>query len=391
MKKILFILTLFALCVSCGKKAGKDQSNDSKSTKEQTTESGLYPSKFVKQLESGKTTKLYVLKNSKGMEVCVTNIGGRIVTIWVPDKNGKFQDVVLGFDNIEPYIPIATNFGAIIGRYGNRLANGKITLSNRATYSLRQNNGRNTLHGGPRGFHTCFFDIEQPDATTLICKYLSRNMEEGFPGDLMVTVTYKLTEDNALDIGYHATTNILTVVNLTNHSYFNLSGNPENTILDHILYLNADAFTPTNAELIPTGKIEKVAGTPLDFTKPRVIGDRINDTINQAIKFGNGYDHNFVLNTKGDINTLAAKVTSPSNGIVMEVYTTEPGIQIYTGNFLNGTNIGKKGIAYKLRTAVCLETQHFPDSPNNPNFPSTELRPDREYKSRTIYKFGVEK
>ena len=381
MKKTLFILALFALCFSCGKKEAKV---------EQPTDSGLFPSKFVKQLESGKTTKLYILKNAKGMEVCVTNIGGRIVSIWVPDKNGNFRDVALGFDNIESYIPINTNFGAIIGRYGNRIAGGKFTLSNRATFTLRQNNGKNTLHGGPRGFHTCFFEIQQPDDKTLICKYLSKNTEEGFPGELLVTVTYTLTDDNALNIGYEAKSNQLTVVNLTNHSYFNLSGNPENTILDHILYLNADSYTPTNEELIPTGKIEKVAKTPLDFTIPKAIGERINDTTFQAIKFGKGYDHNFVLNTKGEISALAAKVVSPSNGITMEVYTTEPGIQLYTGNFLDGSSIGKKEIPYNFRTALCLETQHFPDSPNQPNFPSTELRPDGVYKSRTIYKFGVE-
>jgi len=380
MKKIFFILTVFALCVSCGKKE----------TKEQLTASGLNPAKFKTTMEDGKTTQLYTMKNANGMEVCVTNIGGRIVSIWVPDKNGNFQDVVLGFDSIEPYIPVNTNFGAIIGRYGNRIANGKFTLSNRATYTLRQNNGKNTLHGGPRGFHTCFFDIEQPDAQTLICTYFSKNTEEGFPGDMTVTVTYKLTDDNALDINYEAKSNQLTVINLTNHSYFNLSGNPENTILDHLLYLNADAYTPTNDELIPTGKIDKVAGTPLDFTKPTKIGAHINDTTFEAIKFGKGYDHNFVLNNPGNINTLAAKLVAPSSGIKMDVYTTEPGIQVYTGNFLDGSNGGKKGIAYQYRTAICLETQHFPDSPNHPNFPSTELRPDSDYISHTIYKFGVE-
>ena len=380
MKKIFFILAVFAVCASCGKKEAK----------EQITGSGLSPAKFITTTESGKKTQLYTLKNSNGMEVCITNIGGRIVSIWVPDKNGNFQDVVLGFDNIEPYIPFNTNFGAIIGRYGNRIANGKIVLSNRATYTLRQNNGKNTLHGGARGFHTCFFDIEHPDKQTLICTYFSNNMEEGFPGDLLVTVTYILTDDNALDIKYEAKTNRLTVVNLTNHSYFNLSGNPENTILDHVLYLNANAFTPTNEELIPTGKIDKVAGTPLDFTKPMEVGARINDTNFEPVKIGNGYDHNFVLNNPGDINTLAAKLIAPSTGIVMEVYTTEPGIQVYTGNFLNGSNIGKKEIAYNQRAAICLETQHFPDSPNQPNFPSTELHPDNVYNSRTIYKFGVE-
>jgi len=379
MKKAFFILAALALFVSCGKKE----------TKEQPTDSGLFPSKFVTKTDDGKTTRLYTLKNAKGMEICVTNIGGRIVSIWVPDKNGNFQDVVLGFDNIDSYLPITTNFGAIIGRYGNRIANGRLRLSNRAAYALRQNDGKNTLHGGPRGFHTCFFDINQTDDQTLVCTYLSKHLDEGFPGDLAVTVTYKLTDDNALDINYEAKSNLLTAVNLTNHSYFNLSGNPENTILDNILYLNADNYTPTDEELIPTGKIEKVAGTPLDFTKPVAVGARINDSTFQAIKFGKGYDHNFVLNTKGDISKIAAKVVSPSNGITMEVYTTEPGIQVYSGNFLNGSNIGKKGIAYQYRTALCLETQHFPDSPNHLNFPSTELWPDSLYQSHTIYKFGV--
>jgi len=381
MRKIFLILAVFALCVSC----------ENKGTKLQLTDSGLVPSKFETTTEAGKKTHLFTMKNANGMEMCVTNIGGRIVSIWVPDKNGNFQDVVLGFDSIEPYIPVTTNFGAIIGRYGNRIGNGKMLLSNRATYSLRQNDGKNTLHGGARGFHTCFFDIEQPDSNKLVCTYLSKNMEEGFPGDMPVTVTYTLTNDNALDISYEATCNQLTAVNLTNHSYFNLSGNPENTILDNILYLNADAYTPTNAELIPTGKIDKVAGTPLDFTNPTAIGARINDSTFEAIKFGRGYDHNFVLNTKGDINALAAKVVSPESGITMEVYTTEPGIQVYTGNFLDGSNVGKKGIAYQFRTALCLETQHFPDSPNHRNFPSTELWPDSLYNSHTIYKFGVEK
>ena len=380
MKKIFLLLTVFTILISCGKKDAK----------EEITVSGLNPASFKKTIEEGKETQLYTLKNEKGMEVCVTNIGGRIVSIMVPDKNGNFQDVVLGFDNIEPYIPFNTNFGAIIGRFGNRIANAKFTLSNRATFTLRANNGNNTLHGGPRGFHTRFFDIKQPDDLTLVCKYLSENNEEGFPGQMLVTVTYTLTADNALDIHYQAEANQLTVVNLTNHSYFNLSGNPENTILDHLLFLNADSFTPTNDELIPTGKIDKVAGTPLDFTKPAAVGARIDDTTFLAIKLGNGYDHNFVLNNSGEITALAAKLTAPTTGITMEVYTTEPGIQVYTGNFLNGSSVGKKGIAYNFRTAICLETQHFPDSPNQPDFPSTELKPGDTFTSRTIYKFGIE-
>jgi aldose 1-epimerase len=361
-----------------------------KESAEQPTASGLIPSHFEKVLENGKTTHLYTLKNANGVEVSFTNIGGRIVSIWVPDKSGNFRDVVLGFDNVEPYIPFNTNFGAIIGRYGNRIGNGKVTLSNRANYQFRQNDGKNTLHGGARGFHTRYFDIEQPDSLTLICTYFSKHQEEGFPGDLHVTVTYRLTEENALDISYEATTNMLTLVNLTNHSYFNLSGDPNTTILDHLLYLDADNYTPTNAELIPTGKIEKVAGTPMNFTKPTAIGDRIDDVSFEAIKFGNGYDHNYVLNKPGNIDHAAARLSSPLTGITMEVYTTEPGIQFYSGNFLDGSNIGKKSIAYNFRSALCLETQHFPDSPNQKTFPSTELHPDSVYQSRTIYKFNVE-
>ena len=243
MKKNIFILSAFAiLSVSCGKKE----------TAEPTTASGLQASRFETTMDDGKVTHLYTIKNAKGMEVCVTNIGGRIVSIWVPDKSGNFRDVVLGFDNIQSYIPVTTHFGAIIGRYGNRIANGKMTLSNRATYRLRQNDGKNTLHGGVRGFHSRYFDIEQSDSATLVCRYLSKNNEEGFPGDMMVTVTYSLSNDNALHIGYGAEANQSTVVNLTSHSYFNLSGDPNNTILDHLLFVDADSYTPTNDELIPT-------------------------------------------------------------------------------------------------------------------------------------------
>ncbi len=353
------------------------------------TGSGLLASQFETVVDGKDSTHLYVMKNAKGMEVCVTNIGGRIASILVPDKNGKMQDVVLGFDNIKQYEPTTTNFGAIIGRYGNRIAKATFELT-RITYKLNANNGKNNLHGGPRGFHTRYFNIEQPDSTTLVCTYLSPNGEEGFPGNLDVTVTYKLTDDNALDIAYKATTDYPTVVNLTNHSYFNLSGDPNNTILDHVMTIDADQFTPTDDELIPTGKIETIKGTPLDFTTPNVIGDRINDTTFIAVKYGKGYDHNFVLNKPGDLNNVACKVVCPATGIKMEVYTDEPGLQFYSGNFLDGSETGKRGIAYQKRAALCLETQHFPNSPNQPNFPSTELKPDSIYTSRCIYKFGIE-
>lgn len=379
MNKNIFILAAFAvLSVSC----------DKEKANELTTASGLQASKFEMTMDDGRTTHLYTIKNANGMEVCVTNIGGRIVSIWVPDKSGNFRDVVLGFDNIQPYIPVKTNFGAIIGRYGNRIADGKITLSNRATYNLKRNDGNNILHGGLHGFHTRYFDIEQPDSLTLICRYLSKNNEEGFPGDMLVTVTYSLSGDNALHIDYEANANQSTVVNLTNHSYFNLSGDPNNTILDHLLFVDADSYTPTDDELIPTGLIAKVNGTPLDFTTPKAIGAQINDSTFKDIKFGKGYDHNFVLNNPGNMNRLAAKLVSPTTGITLEVYTTEPGLQVYTGNFLDGTDIGKKSIAYNYRTAICLETQHFPNSPNIPSFPTTELFPDSIYQTHTIYKFS---
>jgi aldose 1-epimerase len=379
MKKTILAVIALGLFFSCGKKE----------VAEVPSQSGLLSSKFVTVTEKGDTTHLYVLKNTNGMEVCVTNIGARIVSVWVPDKAGNFQDVVLGFDNIEQYIPFTTNFGAAIGRYGNRIANGKIVID-RATYPVRQNDGNNTLHGGVRGFHTQYFKIDQTDNQTLVCSYFSKDREEGFPGNLKVTITYKVTEDNALDINYEATTDLPTVVNLTNHSYFNLSGDPNNTILDHLLFLNAGKYTPTDAELIPTGKIAPVAKTPMDFTTATAIGARIDDNSFEAIRLGNGYDHNFVLNNPGDINQLAAKALCPATGITLEIYTNEPGIQFYTGNFLDGTQVGKKGIPYNIRTALCLETQHFPNSPNVPEFPSTILRRGEVYNSRCIYKFGIE-
>lgn len=381
MKKTFFaIASILILLSSCTEK---------KQQGEQETLSGLLPSKFEGQVEN-KTNALYTMKNSNGMEVCVTNFGGRIVSVMVPDKNGEMKDVVLGFGDFDGYKNNRSDFGAIIGRYGNRIAGGKFTLD-RVAYTLRQNNGENTLHGGPEGFQYRMFDIVQLDSQTLECSYLSRHMEEKFPGNLQVTVTYKLTNDNAIDISYRATTDRATVVNLTNHSYFNLSGDPNKTVLDHIVYLDCDQFTETDDQLIPTGKIGKVAGTPMDFTKPTAIGDRINDSSFVAIKYGKGYDHNFIFNKPGDISNMGCKVICPSTGITLEVYTIEPAVQFYTGNFLDGTLVGKKDITYQFRTGFCLETQHYPDSPNHPDFPTTVVRPEEEYISRCIYKFGVEK
>lgn len=362
--------------------------NKQKETSEEAlTLSGLKRSNFQTVVD-GDSTDLYVLKNANGVEVCVTNYGGRIVSVMVPDKNGYMQDVVLGFDSIKDYINIPNNFGATIGRYGNRIAHGKITVAG-VEYQLPQNNYGHTLHGGDEGFDTKVFKAEQPDSQTVVLSYLSPDGEAGFPGNLNVKVTMKLTDDNAIDIGYEAETDKETVVNLTNHSYFNLSGNPINTILDHILMINADGYTPIDSTFMTTGKIEPVEGTPMDFRTPTPVGERIDSDFEQ-LKFGKGYDHNWVLNTKGDISQLAAAVYCPQTNIRLEVYTTEPGLQVYTGNFLDGTIIGKKGIVYNKRTAICLETQKFPDSPNKPDWPSPYLKPGEKYTSRCIYKFSIQ-
>lgn len=352
-----------------------------------TTQSGLSFDAFKSQID-GKPNNLYVMKNANGMEVCVTNYGARIVSVMVPDKTGEMQDVVLGFDSITNYLKNKTDFGAAIGRYGNRIAKGKFELDS-VEYQLSINNGENSLHGGVTGFQYQMFDITQVDSTTLECRILSPDGDNGYPGSLNAKVTYKLTGDNAIDITYEAETDKPTIVNLTNHSYFNLSGNPDNTIADHIVFLDCDNYTPVNEMMIPTGKIEPVKDTPMDFTQPVAIGERIDDYTFEQLKLADGYDHNWIFNTPGNMDTLACKVIAPSTGIVLEIYTVEPGIQFYTGNFLDGTLTGKKGIVYSKRAGICLETQHYPDSPNHPNFPSTVLRPREKYTSRCIYKFGV--
>lgn len=372
-------LTLLAICLlffSCGKE------------KAVHTDSGLHPSQFA-LIDNGKQCNLYVLKNENGMEVCVTNIGMRIVSIMVPDREGAMKDVVLGFNSLDPYRDPNNYFGATIGRYANRIAGGKFVLD-RVTYSLAKAAGeQHALHGGPRGFHVQYFQIEQVSPTELMGKYISKNKEEGYPGDMSVTVIYHLTKDNALEIQYEAQTNMPTVVNLTNHSFFNLSGDLSKDILDHQLFIDAAEYTPTDADLIPTGKFELVAGTALDFTQPTAIGARIQDETCEAIKISKGYDINYVLNHPDSIQNMAAKLYSPASGISMEVYTTEPGLQLYTVRGLDVT--GKGGITYGDNSAVCLETQHFPDSPNQYSFPSVVLRPGEMYLSQTIYKFGVEK
>lgn len=389
MNRKLFLIglsVLFAFASCNTKKQDEQQAADQTDV---TTKSGLLPSAFKKEVD-GKENNLYVMKNTNGTEVCVMNYGARIVSVLVPDKEGNMKDVVLGFDNIDGYLNNKTDFGASIGRYGNRIAKGKFKLEG-TDYQLTLNNGENSLHGGTTGYQYQMFDIAQIDSTTLECKLLSKDGDNGYPGNLNVKVTYKLTNDNAIDISYEAETDKTTIVNLTNHSYFNLSGEPNNSILDHILFLDCDNYTPVNDVMIPTGKIEKVKDTPMDFTTATAIGKRIDDTAFVQLKLAGGYDHNWIFNKPGDVSNLACKVLCPSTGITLEVYTIEPGVQFYSGNFLDGSITGKKGIVYNKRAGLCLETQHYPDSPNRPNFPSTVLKPGEKYTSQCIYKFGVEK
>ena len=354
-----------------------------------STLSGLDPVKFSTEVNHSQTN-LYTLKNKSGMEVCITNFGGRIVSIMVPDKDGKMQDVVLGFDNIDDYIRIPSDFGASIGRYANRIAQGRFVLDN-DTIQLPQNNFGHCLHGGPQGWQYQVYDANLIENTTLELTRLSPDGDENFPGNVTAKVTFKLSDDNALDIKYSATTDKKTIINMTNHSYFNLSGDPSQPATDHILYVNADNYTPVDSTFMTTGEIIPVKDTPMDFITPKAIGQDITKYDFVQLKNGNGYDHNWVLNTNGDITKPAARLTSPQSGITLEVYTNEPGIQVYTGNFLDGSIQGKKGITYNQRASVCLETQHYPDSPNKPQWPSVILEPGQTYNSECIFKFSIAK
>ena len=354
-----------------------------------STLSGLDPVKFSTEVNHSQTN-LYTLKNKSGMEVCITNFGGRIVSIMVPDKDGKMQDVVLGFDNIDDYIRIPSDFGASIGRYANRIAQGRFVLDN-DTIQLPQNNFGHCLHGGPQGWQYQVYDANLIDNTTLELTRLSPDGDENFPGNVTAKVTFKLSDDNALDIKYSATTDKKTIINMTNHSYFNLSGDPSQPATDHILYVNADNYTPVDSTFMTTGEIIPVKDTPMDFITPKAIGQDITKYDFVQLKNGNGYDHNWVLNTNGDITKPAARLTSPQSGITLEVDTNEPGIQVYTGNFLDGSIQGKKGITYNQRASVCLETQHYPDSPNKPQWPSVILEPGQTYNSECIFKFSIAK
>ncbi len=335
----------------------------------------------------GQAVDIYTLTNARGMEAQIMTYGGILVSLKVPDRRGKFADVVAGFDSLGPYIgpPAPPFFGALIGRYANRIANATFTLDG-VHYTLDKNDGPNSLHGGFHGFDKKVWTAKPIGNNSLQLSYLSKNGEEGYPGDLSVNVIYTLTVNNELRIDYSATTDKDTVLNLTNHSYFNLAGQGVGDILGHIVTINADRYTPVDKTLIPTGELRPVAGTPFDFRAPHAIGERINAD-DEQLKYGRGYDHNFVLNRKGTSLELAARVVEPKSGRVLEILTTQPGLQFYTGNQLDGSIHGKGGAVYGQHAAFAMETQHFPDSPNHPKFPTTELKPGQRYHQITVFKF----
>ena len=376
MKKLCVSAVAALLMAACTPKA------------EKATDSGLLQSNFRTEVD-GKKTDLYILRNKNNMEVCITNFGGRIVSVMVPDKDGQMRDVVLGFDSIQDYISKPSDFGASIGRYANRINQGKFTLDG-VEYQLPRNNYSHCLHGGPQGFQYRVYDAVQLNPQELQLTYVAKDGEEGFPGNITCKVLMKLTDDNAIDIQYEAETDKPTIVNMTNHSYFNLDGDAGSNA-EHLLTIDADYYTPVDSTFMTTGEIVPVEDTPMDFRTPMPVGERINDFDFVQLKNGNGYDHNWVLNAKGDINRRAASLKSQKTGIVLDVYTNEPGVQVYAGNFLDGSLTGKKGITYNQRASVCLETQKYPDTPNKPEWPSAVLRPGEKYMSQCIFKFSVDK
>ncbi len=375
--------------MACKEKQKSVEDADSKQEIKSEVMSSYLKEKNFNTTIDGKQVKLYWLQN-KDLKMAMTNYGGRIVSLSVPNKNGEMTDVSIGRGSIKEYVESdEAYFGATIGRVGNRIAKGKFTLDGKE-YSIPANNNENALHGGYKGFQDVVWDAKRHNDHTLVLKYKSLDMEEGFPGNLSVKVTYSLTDDNAVKIEYEATTDKPTVVNLTNHAYFNLNGEGSGTILNHSLQLFADRFTPVDAGLIPTGELKEVGGTPFDFTDPHTIGERA-EADNEQLKFGGGYDHNYVLSgKKGNGMNHAAKVIADKSGIVMDVYTQEPGIQFYCGNFMASENLLKSGARDDFRTAFCLETQHFPDAPNQPNFPSIRLDPGNTYHTVSEYKFSIQ-
>lgn len=358
--------------------------------KNSITRSKLSVANFQK-LVDGKNTELCILSNKQGAELVVLNYGAKIVSLMVPDRDGRLTDVVTGHNSIEEYLTSEEPyFGAICGRYGNRIAKGRFTLDGVTYDQLPINNGPNCLHGGIKGFNSVVWDMKQTDAQTVELCYTSEDGEEGFPGELKTVVTYHLSDENEVEIRYRAETSKPTVLNLTNHSYFNLSGAGDPYVGDHLLTINADYYLPTDETAIPYGPKEAVEGTPMDFRTPHTVGERINEPFEQ-LKFGKGYDHTYILNKeKADDYAFCARCSSPKTGIVMEVYTSQPGVQLYTGNWMTGNFVGKNGQRYPERAALCLETQHFPDSPNKPEYPSTVLRPGETFENRTTYKFSTE-
>jgi len=389
---VLFIMAM--MFCSCAKR-GEDEKPSPES---QRAELSVQKQDFGTTAD-GEAVELYTLTNSNGLKAKIMTYGGILVSLEAPDQNGKLADVVLGYETLSGYVSNNPFFGATVGRYANRIANGEFTLDG-TTYKLAKNNGENHLHGGIKGFDKVVWfaaSFKEENAVGLKLSYLSKDGEEGYPGNLICSVTYTLTNDNELKISFDALTDKATVVNLSHHSYFNLAGQGEGDILGHRLMINADRFTPVDAGLIPTGELRSVKGTPMDFIKPFAIGARINDD-DQQLKYGGGYDHNWVLSqglltenkTSDELElALAVRVYEPTSGRVMEVYTTEPGIQFYAGNFLDGSITGKANKIYKHRYGFCLEPQHFPDSPNKSNFPSVVLRPDQRYTHITVYKFSV--
>lgn len=393
--KIQRVVLFFAVITLVGCKENKKKSETIESKpedKKELTLSGIDPKDFEATID-GKPVSFYVLKNKHGLEATFTNFGQHWVSMMVPDKNGKFEDVVLGFSSLEGYQkPGGKYYGSIIGRYGNRIAKAKFELDG-VPYTLATNNGENHLHGGDKGFDSVVWEVDSVARNYIAFRRISPDMEEGYPGNLDVKVEYVLMDDNALKINYNATTDKKTHVNLTNHAFFNLKGAGNGTIHDHLLEINADRFNSVDATLIPIGKLTPVVNTPFDFRTPKPIGQDI-DGDHPQLKIGKGIDHNFILNEmpKSEMGLVfAARVIEPASGRIMEVFTSEPGVQIYTGNFSDGSTIGKNDKPFIFRGSLCLETQHYPDSPNQRDFPSTILEPGKEYTSQTVYQFGVQR
>lgn len=388
LKAPIFFMAVLILALSCKEKMKNN--TEEKEALPAPLKKTIDPENFIGLIEED-SVRFYTLRNANGIEVTFTNYGQRLLSLHTPDKNGEFEDVVLGYATLTEFVENRNYYGAIIGRYGNRIGKGTFSIDGTA-YDLVKNNGENHLHGGTKGFESVVWKVDDHSSNTITFSRVSPDMEEGYPGNLNVQVQYTLDDSNALKIKYKATSDKATVVNLTNHSFFNLKGEGNGDIVDHVVTINADTYTPVDDGLIPTGAIETVENTPFDFRSPKTIGRDIDADFEQ-LKIGRGYDHNYVVNEmpqNGEGLKLAAMVLEPNSGRTMEVYTSEPGVQFYTGNFMNGSDIGKTGKPYLFRGSFCFETQHYPDSPNKPEFPSTRLNPGEVYETTTVYKFGVQ-